>query len=102
MKKLSVILIISMIFATILLFAGCGGGLTTPPIDENSTNITKDEVWSGEIHVENYIFVPKGVTLTIMPGTVVRFKHYRGYTEPGEKLGIVIAGTLIAVGTPEN
>lgn len=102
MKKLSVILIISMIFATILLFAGCGGGLTTPPIDENSTNITKDEVWSGEIHVENYIFVPKGVTLTIMPGTVVRFKHYRGYTEPGERLGIVIAGTLIAVGTPEN
>jgi len=102
MKKLNVILIISMIFATILLFAGCGGGLTTPPIDENSTNITKDEVWSGEIHVENYIFVPKGVTLTIMPGTVVKFKHYRGYTEPGEKLGIVIAGTLIAVGTPEN
>ena len=102
MKKLSVILIISMIFATILLFAGCGGGLTTPPIDEDSINIIKDEVWSGEIHVKNHLFVPKGVTLTIMPGTVVRFKHYRGYTEPGERLGIVIAGTLIAVGTPEN
>lgn len=102
MKKLSIILIILMIFTTILLFAGCGGSLTTPPIDEDSSNIIEDEVWSGEIHVKNHLFVPKGVTLTIMPGTVVRFKHYRGYTEPGGRLGMVIAGTLIAVGTPEN
>ena len=102
MKKLNVILMFSMIFTTILLFAGCGVSPTTPPIDEDSMNISQDEVWSGEIHIENEIFVPKGVTLTIMPGTVVKFKPYRGYTEPGGRLGMVIKGTLIAIGTPEN
>ncbi|MBU4314128.1 MAG: right-handed parallel beta-helix repeat-containing protein [Actinobacteria bacterium] len=102
MKKLNIILMFSIIFITILLFAGCGVNQTTPPIDEDSMNMTQDEVWSGVIHVENSIFVPAGITLTIMPGTVVKFKPYRGYTEPGGRLSMHIEGTLKAIGTPEN
>lgn len=62
-----------------------------------------DETWSGEILVTGGVIVPPGVTLTIEPGTVVMFKHYRyGYTEPKERLGMEISGKLMAVGTPEN
>lgn len=64
--------------------------------------ITTDETWSGEILVTGHIFVPEGVTLTIEPGTVVKFKHYRGYKRPWERLGMTIGGTLIAVGTPDK
>ena len=64
--------------------------------------LQEDELWSGEIYIVGHVFVPEGVTLTIEPGTVVKFKHYRGYKEPWERLGITIAGSLISVGTPEN
>jgi len=84
-------------------------GLTeTPPAPVRVHNASKsgrlatDEAWSGEIHITNHIFVPEGVTLTIEPGTIVKFKHYRGYKERWKRLGITIAGTLKAVGTPEK
>lgn len=38
---------------------------------ERYGHITSDEIWSGEIRVTGDIIVPKGVTLTIKPGTTV-------------------------------
>lgn len=35
--------------------------------------LTKDTVWSGTVNVPEDILVPKEVTLTILPGTVIRF-----------------------------
>jgi len=67
-----------------------------------SGTLTRDEIWSGEIHITDHISVPKGVTLTIEPGTVVKFKHYRGYKEPWKRPGLVVEGTIKAVGTPEK
>jgi hypothetical protein len=67
-----------------------------------SGTLTRDEIWSGEIHITDHIFVPKGVTLTIEPGTVVKFKHYRGYKEPWKRPGLIVEGTIKAVGTPEK
>lgn len=67
-----------------------------------SGTLTRDEIWSGEIYIIGHVFIPKGITLIIDPGTVVKFKHARGYKEGSEKLGMVISGTLKAVGTPEN
>ena len=46
--------------------------------------------------------MPTGVKLTIEPGTVVRFKHYRGYRDPSKRLGIEVEGTIIAQGNSEN
>lgn len=81
-------------------------GLTPAPEPAHNASksgtLIRDEIWSGEIHVTDHIFVPKGVTLTIEPGTVVKFKHYRGYKEPWKRLGITTTGTLKAVGTPEK
>ncbi len=63
--------------------------------------LTHDETWSGEILVTETVIVPENVTLTIEPGTVVEFKHYRGYKEG--KAGLLVhGGTVKAVGTPEG
>ena len=68
---------------------------------EKAGIITQDETWSGEILITEDIIVPEGVTLTIEAGTIVKFKHCRDYKEL-LKLGIVVHGTLKALGTPEN
>lgn len=63
--------------------------------------IGQDTTWSGDIWVTSFVYVPPGVTLTILPGTKVRFKHYRGYTNPGGRLSMQVRGTLKAVGVAE-
>ena len=70
-------------------------------IEKNGV-LTHDETWSGEIFVTEDVVVPEDVTLTIDAGTVVKFKHSRGYKEGSEKIGMTIFGALKAVGTPEN
>lgn len=65
--------------------------------------ISSDEIWSGEILVTESVIVPTNVTLSIEPGTIVKFKHYRGYKEPWKKTSLSVeGGTLKAVGTPEK
>lgn len=80
--------------------------IESPPLVERVVQkggtIFSDETWSGEILVSDSIFIPNGVTVTILPGTVVKFQHYRGYREPSKRLGIEIQGALIAEGSPQN
>ena len=83
--------------------------------------INEDEVWSGKIHVTGDIDVIEGVTLTILPGTIVKVAltddQHKGRDEPvtgdiyfpkdppfyeKEKITIRISGTLNAIGTPDN
>ena len=47
--------------------------LGTPPTDAATTSgtLTADEVWSGTINISGDVTVPKGVTLTIEPGTEI-------------------------------
>jgi hypothetical protein len=72
-------------------------------IQEKGDMLQEDEVWSGEILVTHSVVVPEGITLTIEPGTAVKFKHYRGYREPHQKTGLTVAGgTLKAIGTPQE
>lgn len=63
--------------------------------------LSQDTIWTGEIHVVGTVVVPKGVTLTIEPGTVVKFKHYRGYKYPVKVYLIVSGGTVNAIGTSQ-
>ncbi|RFU94884.1 hypothetical protein DYP60_06540 [Sphaerochaeta halotolerans] len=61
--------------------------------------LSGNTTWSGVVQV-NYVEVPEGVTLTIEPGTIVKFKFDRGYIDL-DKGGLQVAGgTLIAEGTP--
>jgi len=63
--------------------------------------LSQDTIWAGEIHVVGTVVVPEGVTLTIEPGTVVKFKHYRGYKYPVKVYLIVRGGTVNAIGTSQ-
>jgi hypothetical protein len=65
--------------------------------------LERDETWSGEVLIVESVEVPAGVTLSIKPGTVVKFKHYRHeYQEPDERLNLIVDGKLVAIGTPEQ
>lgn len=64
--------------------------------------ITEDTTWSGHIYVQDNVIVPQGVTLTILPGTFIEFKHARGYKDI-TRVGIMIVdGTIKAIGTPDQ
>lgn len=67
-----------------------------------SGQLLADETWSGEIRIDRNLMVPAGVTLTILPGTKVKFKNYRGYREPEKRVGMEVRGTLNAIGTPDS
>lgn len=74
-----------------------------------------DEVWSGEIQLTGDITVPFGVTLTIEPGTVVRFaarsddQHWDREFDPGDPstygavmISFLVYGSVLARGTAEE
>lgn len=64
--------------------------------------IKQNETWSGEVLITQQIIIPENTTVTIEPGTKIKFKHYRGYKNQEEKIGIEVNGTLKAIGTPEQ
>ena len=64
--------------------------------------ITSDTIWQGEIQISGVISVKRGATLTILPGTVVKFKRIdrdKNNVGDGE---IMIEGRLIAKGTSDQ
>jgi len=64
--------------------------------------ITEDTTWEGHVFVQDGVTVSQGVTLTILPGTFVEFKHARGYKNV-TRIGLMtIGGTIKAIGTPEH
>lgn len=70
-------------------------------IQEKGGAIVQDETWSGKILITESISVPESVTLTIKPGTVIKFKQSRDYKNPN-KLSIESQGRLIARGTAKK
>ncbi len=63
--------------------------------------ITEDETWEGEIHAARTVEVKQGVTLTILPGTVVKFHHDRNY-KTFDRAALIVYGTIKAIGTPQK
>ena len=78
-------------------------------------NILEDTVWQGRLRITGDVFVKEGVTLTIMPGTVIRFdsiapkleadggRNMLGLDAPYfPQAELIVRGRLIAVGTPDQ
>jgi len=73
--------------------------------------LSADTTWAGTIIVKGDIVVPVGVTLTVLPGTVVRFERI-DKDSPGNMFGtdspwypeaeIIVYGRIVAQGTPEK
>ena len=122
MKKLATLLIPILIIG-ITLFSGCIQPSGEPKEVYNTTvsgHYEEDQIWSGEILVTGDVFI-RG-TLTILPGTIVKFK-VSDDTSSGEEIpadgfndldptrlvsygkthsSLTVAGKLIAAGTPEE
>jgi hypothetical protein len=78
---------------------GKAGG---PPAIIGDTVITGEMVWQGEITVKGVVAVKRGATLTVRPGTTVKFaKLDRDGNEVGDG-EIMVEGRLIAKGTKDK
>ena len=71
----------------VLLLATAAAGMTT------SGSLTEDEVWSGIVEITGDVTVPHGISLTVEPGTAVRFAD-------GTRLRV--DGVLRAEGTADS
>ncbi len=71
-------------------------------VQQKSGMLNHDETWSGNILVVNTVVVPSGTTLTIEPGSTIKFKYDRDY-KTFNKEGLVIrGGTIKGIGTRDN
>ncbi len=64
-----------------------------PSIRLSSTILGEDTEWSGTVHIEGMVTVPPQTTLTVMPGSKIRFS---------ENSGILVYGRIAVKGTPES
>lgn len=91
-----------------LLLGGCAArpaftpdaaaGRATLPV----RGIRQDETWRGEVRVRGSVVVQKGATLTILPGTTVRFEKI---DVDGDGIGdseLYVEGELVAEGTRDR
>jgi hypothetical protein len=73
--------------------------LAVPGWAEAFQHLQTDTVWRGSVVVRDIVVVEEGVTLTIEPGTVVKFAPR---TENKAGGGLVVYGKLLCLGTPER
>ncbi|QXE91010.1 right-handed parallel beta-helix repeat-containing protein [Geomonas subterranea] len=68
-----------------------------PQLSYGDQLLAEDTVWRGEVLVEGTVTVAAQATLTVEPGTVVRFKRSEGHTPI-----LVVQGRIEAAGTKED
>jgi len=77
------------VLTAILFAAGTFVGASYAGTVVTALSIEENTLWEGEIVVENNLKVPDGITLTIKPGTVVKFR---------KGAGLMVEGGLRAMG----
>ncbi len=87
----------------LLLLSGCVSHVVSvsPKLQFSDAEIRRDTVWKGSVLIDGSVRVYKGVTLTIEPGTEIRFVRRDA---DGDGLGdgtLIIEGTIRAEGTAE-
>jgi parallel beta-helix repeat protein len=130
--RVNQLLLYLLIIGTIL-FSACTTPLTTPSPTQQSEStkitssgrITKNETWSGTVHLTGDLAIESNITITILPGTVVLFsagsddrhtgveviEYYEERLDPASTLDysqshisidVHPRGKIIARGTPDN
>lgn len=73
--------------------------------------LTADTTWSGTVIVNGDIYVPPGVTLTVLPGTTVKFKRIDETSDQNlfgiespyyPEAELIVRGRLLAKGTEDD
>ena len=93
------------ILLPLLLLSACASRqieTTAEPLMYRDHVIREDTVWSGEVIIEGVVMVSRRATLTIMPGTTVRFKRIDTNNDNIGDSEIRVLGRLMAVGTTNN
>jgi len=99
---------IFFLFLLLLVAAGCN---KSQEIELSKQTIDKDTTWSGNIIIGGDIYIPPGVTLTIAPGTIIKFKKIDEKSDQNlfdidspyyPEAELIIRGKLIAKGTPDT
>jgi parallel beta-helix repeat protein len=94
--------------ALVLFLAGCQ---KQQVVEVSKLTISKDTTWSGNILVAGDVYVEPGATLTITPGTIVKFKRIDETSDQNlfdidspyyPQAELIIRGRLIAKGTEKN
>jgi parallel beta-helix repeat protein len=94
--------------AFLILLAGCQ---KQQVLEVSKLTISKDTTWSGSILVAGDVYVEPGATLTITPGTIVKFKRIDETSDQNmfdidtpyyPQAELIIRGRLIAKGTEKK
>lgn len=100
----------ALLLLAVLLPAGCASTHRSTGIPAGAPeilHIETDTAWSGDVRVAGVVHVRKSATLTILPGTRVRFAN-RTFTQAGDAHegfvgpGIRVEGRIVAAGTEEH
>ena len=94
--------------ALVFFLVGCQ---KKPVLEVSKLTISKDTTWSGNILVAGDVYVEPGATLTIAPGTIVKFKRIDETSDQNmfdidspyyPQAELIIRGRLIAKGTDKK
>jgi hypothetical protein len=101
-KSISLVIVAIVVISTVSILALINYSHPENGVAFVEGTLEEDTIWSGLVHVDDTVVVPENVTLTILPGTWIEFRHYRGYREDTSVSFFVAGGTVIAIGTPEQ
>jgi len=88
-------------FLALLLLSGCFSA--HPRVHElGDVQIITNTVWEGVVRIDGAVHVAKGATLTIRPGTEVRFVRRDADADGLGDATLAVEGSLLAVGTREQ
>lgn len=102
---------ISVVLPALVFVNLCGCGKEPQVTTLDKQTLAKDTTWQGTVQINGDIDVPPGVTLTILPGTTVKFKRideksdqnlYGVETPYYPQAELIIRGKIIARGTKEQ
>ncbi len=96
---------------SLIIFIVVSGCSKTKTIEIGKTTLEHDTTWQGNILVTGDVYVPPNVTLTVLPGTVVKFKRIDETSDQNlfdidspyyPQAEIIVRGKLIAKGTKKK
>ena len=98
-------ILITLSFLSLLLLSACASRqieTTAEPLMYHDQVISEDTVWSGEVIIEGVVMVSRKATLSIKPGTVIRFKRIDRNNDNIGDSEIRVLGRLLAEGTVQD
>ena len=93
--RVQIFVILSLIFL-------CSTAWGAEPLVLHKAYITKDTTWSGTVILSGQSVVRRGVTLTILPGTTIKFAWTDEEKDDVGDGELTVEGRLIAKGTKEQ